>query len=83
MIDILHLPPALRDRHGLDRKSDRDGFTLSELEVLHIADTVRRHGGNRTTAARELGIHPSTLFRKVKALGIELPSVDGRRRRAR
>ena len=29
-------------------------------------------------AARELGIHVSTMFRKLKALHIELPDRDGR-----
>jgi transcriptional regulator of acetoin/glycerol metabolism len=29
-------------------------------------------------AAKELGINPSTLYRKVKALGIELPASSGR-----
>jgi transcriptional regulator of acetoin/glycerol metabolism len=45
---------------------------------MHIMDAVRRNRGNRTAAAKELGINPSTLFRKVKSLGIELPKGDGR-----
>ena len=39
------------------------------------------HGGNRLAAARELGMHKSTLFRKTRLLGIELPEEDGRSRR--
>ena len=35
-------------------------------------------GGNRKAAAEHLGIDPSTLFRKARALGILLPEVDGR-----
>jgi transcriptional regulator with GAF, ATPase, and Fis domain len=31
-------------------------------------------------AARALGIHKSTLFRKIKTLRIALPPQDGRRR---
>ncbi|MGB2986367.1 MAG: hypothetical protein WBE26_10835 [Phycisphaerae bacterium] len=31
---------------------------------------------NRVAAARELGTNPSTLFRKIKSLGIELPDRD-------
>ncbi|RPJ83022.1 MAG: hypothetical protein EHM18_14990, partial [Acidobacteria bacterium] len=34
--------------------------------------------GNRKAAARSLGIDPSTLYRKLKALGIRIPEVDGR-----
>jgi DNA-binding NtrC family response regulator len=41
---------------------------------------LHRHGGNRTAAAKELGIHPSTLFRKIKDLEIEPPERDGRSR---
>ena len=46
---------------------------MKALEALHITDALRRHGGNRTAAARELGINPSTLYRKIKSLAIELP----------
>jgi transcriptional regulator with PAS, ATPase and Fis domain len=35
----------------------------------------------RLAAARELGVHESTLFRKVQQLGIDLPARDGRSRR--
>ncbi|WP_028584724.1 sigma-54 interaction domain-containing protein [Desulfogranum mediterraneum] len=48
----------------------------TEVELIHAA--LERHGYNRTAAARELGMHKSTLFRKVKKLGITLPTVDGR-----
>ncbi|MEJ2078897.1 MAG: helix-turn-helix domain-containing protein, partial [Acidobacteriota bacterium] len=54
------------------------GMTLEDWEAVHIVDAVRRHGGNRAAAARELGINPSTLFRKVKARRIELPKHGGR-----
>ena len=57
-------------------------MTLKAMEATLIADAVRRHNGNRSAAARELGINPSTLFRKVKATGIELPP-PGRAQQAR
>jgi DNA-binding NtrC family response regulator len=57
-------------------------MTLRSLESLHITDALRRNRGNRTAAARDLGIHPSTLFRKIKELGIELPEADGRSHRS-
>jgi transcriptional regulator with PAS, ATPase and Fis domain len=43
-------------------------MTLEAMERILIADALRRHGDNRAAAARELGINPSTLFRKLKAL---------------
>jgi DNA-binding NtrC family response regulator len=57
------------------------GMTLRGLESLHIADALSRHNGNRKVAAADLGIHPSTLFRKIKDLGIETPEKDGRSRK--
>ena len=47
---------------------------------MHIADAIRHNGGDRNAAARELGIHLITLFRKINALAIDLPSTDGRTR---
>jgi transcriptional regulator with PAS, ATPase and Fis domain len=80
LIETRHLPPSLREGTELRPPRARKGATLKELEAVHISDAIRHHGGNRNAAARELGIHPSTLFRKIKALGIDLPDTDGRTR---
>jgi transcriptional regulator with PAS, ATPase and Fis domain len=40
------------------------------MEKIFITQALARNEGNRTAAARELGIHKSTLFRKIKSLGI-------------
>ncbi|MBN2429741.1 MAG: sigma 54-interacting transcriptional regulator [Deltaproteobacteria bacterium] len=48
------------------------------VEAQAIRDALKRNGNNRLAAARELGIHKSTLFRKMKALGIIPPDTDGR-----
>jgi PAS domain S-box-containing protein len=82
-IEPEHLPPALRDKPPLSGKRLRDGLTLRDLETLHIRDALRRCRGNRAAAARELGINPSTLFRKLKSLQIPLTEGDGRRRKPR
>jgi PAS domain S-box-containing protein len=80
VIELEHLPPEIsRDAASLP-PSLRSGLTLEEMEKLLIADALRRHDGNRKAAAEELGIHPSTLFRKIKALEIEAPDHDGRHR---
>ena len=36
-----------------------------------IRNALRRQGDNRAAAARALGINPSTLFRKIKALKLQ------------
>ncbi len=76
-----HLPPPLREVAGTQPTSDRRRATLREFEAMHIADAIRNHNGNRNAAAKELGMHPSTLFRKIKSLDIKLPETDGRNRR--
>ena len=35
-----------------------------------ILDALRRYNGNRSRVAIELGMHRSTLWRKMKMLGI-------------
>lgn len=82
LIELQHLPPELRRHRELERFTQHSGTTLRSLEALHIANALQRTRGNRTAAARELGIHPSTLFRKIKELGIQPPEEDGRCRRA-
>jgi transcriptional regulator with PAS, ATPase and Fis domain len=41
------------------------------MEKLLIREALRRHKANRTKAALQLGINPSTLYRKMKTLNIE------------
>jgi len=78
IIEICHLPPSLRGAAEVPGPSGKRAHTLAELEALHVADAIRRNNGNRTAAARELGINPSTLFRKIKSLGIAISEGDGR-----
>jgi transcriptional regulator with PAS, ATPase and Fis domain len=47
---------------------DRGG--LEQAEARAIRDALSLHGGNRTRAAAELGIHRSTLIRKLKRYGL-------------
>ncbi len=47
-------------------------------ETQTIIEALKRNQYNRVAAARELGIHKSTLFRKIRNLAIPLPRVDGR-----
>jgi PAS domain S-box-containing protein len=52
--------------------------TLEELEARFLREVLARNRWNRQEAARELGIHKTTLHRKIRRLGIQLPSTDGR-----
>jgi DNA-binding NtrC family response regulator len=51
---------------------------MKAIEARMIREAIARNGGSRLAAARELGMHKSTLFRKVRLLGIDLPEQDGR-----
>ncbi len=61
------------------------GTTPSSIHAIRrsteeeaILKALERNGYNRLAAARELGMHKTTLFRKLKKLNIHLPEVDGR-----
>ncbi len=43
-------------------------LSLSELEKQHIKDVLEACNGNRTRAAKILGISPATLYRKLASL---------------
>jgi PAS domain S-box-containing protein len=77
LIEPQHLPPALIAAEAVPTVAGAQS-TLKGLEAAFLANLIRRHRGNRAAAARDLGLHPSTLFRKIKSLGIDLPKRDGR-----
>lgn len=78
LIRTAHLPPQLREDAASPVIRPGKGLTLEAMENLVIADALRRHQGNRREAARELGINPSTLFRKLKRRGAPDAAHHGR-----
>jgi len=71
-IELHHLPPELRPASA---RTDGAGGSmgLRSMESRLIEAALERHKGNRTRTARELGIDPSTLYRKLKYLEIGTP----------
>ncbi|QIX53556.1 helix-turn-helix domain-containing protein [Rhodococcus sp. DMU1] len=49
---------------------------LEQLEAKAIMNALRDAGGNKRLAADRLGIARSTLYRKVRALGIDIDSAN-------
>jgi len=82
MIELNHLPPELRPT-SLRPPHEGQPMTLEAIEKLFIAEALQRHNGNRKRAAADLGVHVTTLYRKIKTLGIETPDSDGRGQRRR
>jgi len=77
VIELHHLPPELRP--AAESSDGKAGpMSLEAMEKSLIAETLRRYAGNRKSAARDLGINTSTLYRKIKDLKIEAPASDGR-----
>ncbi len=83
LLETHHLPRELLDSAYPPSGRIRGGATLDSLVAFHIREALRRHDGNRTAVAAELGIHTTTLARKMKVLGIAPPARDGRSRKGR
>ena len=75
---VEHLPADLRrgggggDGGGGGGGRRHQPQALAEVERVHIERTLRFHGGNRTRAAKELGISRATLINKIKAYGLDI-----------
>ena len=78
VIELTHLPENLRPPISRRLGPDDSASSLRQVEKRLIYETLKRNQWNRLAAARELGIHKSTLFRKINSLGLELPEMDGR-----
>jgi transcriptional regulator with PAS, ATPase and Fis domain len=76
MIQADHLPGELQSRTSTPQRETLD--LLGEYEKELILNALRRNRWNRLKAAQELGIHKTTLFRKIRKLSIDLPNMDGR-----
>jgi PAS domain S-box-containing protein len=71
VITMEHLPQDVKARsHPIADKPSTAPLPLEEVEARIIADILRKHNGNRQKAARELGMDRTTLWRKMKKLGV-------------
>ena len=65
------LPPSLTDEgdNGKPPKRDFGNMTLEEIERMAVLDTLEQVGGNKSEAARRLGINRKTLLAKLEGNG--------------
>ncbi len=66
-----HLTAEFGKRAG-EKLARVQTVSLEEVERRHIERTLRRHGGNRTRAAEELGISRATLINKIKTYALDV-----------
>ena len=80
-VDVVELPLALRGQAFVVEPASGDaapeeaaslaGLSLEDVEKRAIAETLAREGGNKSSAARQLGITRATLHNKLKRYGLE------------
>jgi PAS domain S-box-containing protein len=70
MIGLRHLPSPIRDISA-PRDGIPTGLTLAEIEACVIKEALARNEGRKLATAAELGIDKTTLWRKMKRLGVE------------
>jgi len=71
VIEKKHLPTSVCPNPNVNEVKTGEIKTLKQMEIFLIIEALRRNEGNKTAAAKELGIDKSTLFRKMKAFDIK------------
>ncbi|MBS4034744.1 MAG: sigma 54-interacting transcriptional regulator [Ignavibacterium sp.] len=70
IIKTEHLPDRIKNSSLF--KVSKSNNLVQDAEETMILNALKKHSGNRTKASKELNINPSTLWRKMKKLGIDL-----------
>jgi PAS domain S-box-containing protein len=68
IIEEKHLPATLRIAPPDVRRRPTDPLESAEAQV--IRNTLEQHNGNRMAAAKALGLHRTTLWRKMRRYGL-------------
>jgi len=68
----------LADHHSSQHLADGESMpdALERIKTAMIVDALEACGGNRTRAARQLGISRPNLQKTMKRLGIDVPAGD-------
>ena len=65
-----HLPNEIYQSQALDSAYNNAVLPLEKSECHTIMETLERHKGNKIEAAKELKLHRTTLWRKMKKYGL-------------
>ncbi len=71
LIEKKHLPESLFMEAA--RHAPSDSESLKDMQSTYLFNALRQNNWNRPQTARQLGMHKSTLYRKIKSLGLSLP----------
>lgn len=70
IIEVNDLPENLRPEQEAAAIESR---SMVDLEARFIIEALRKNDWNRQKTATQLGMHKTTLWRKIKKLGIKIP----------
>ena len=71
LIEKKHLPESLFIRSAA--RETTDSTSLKDMESTCLLSALKQNSWNRLQTARQLGMHKSTLYRKIKSLGLSVP----------
>jgi len=85
LIRIQNLPENLlrapdSKNNTVTKETSEKVFSIETMEKNIILETLRKNNWNRKATAAQMGIHSSTLWRKIKRLNLKIPEQDGRSR---
>ena len=83
LITLKNLPENLlraldRNNKIENKETSKKIFSIETIEKDIILETLKKNNWNRKETATQMGIHPSTLWRKIKRLNLRVPNLDGR-----
>ena len=71
IIQLEHLPAELLNPESTDAEPNGDPVSRTLDERTRLVQAIRNQNGNLSGAARELGVHRTTLWRKLKRYQID------------
>jgi PAS domain S-box-containing protein len=83
LIGIEHLPEHFRNSlecvpgSTAGEEVGQGGVSWADMERGFLYEALRKNNWNRSATADEMGIHTTTLWRKMKRLNIEAPAKGG------
>jgi transcriptional regulator with PAS, ATPase and Fis domain len=77
-IEQAHLLPSICPSLSSDSLAKPDADSFKQVEAAFLMNALRQNGWNRLKTAEQLGIHKTTLFRKIKSLDLKLPASPSR-----